>query len=186
MAQGEEGAGRPLEDYREYLRLLARLQLGPQLRGRLDPSDIVQEALLRAHEKRDQFRGRSEGERAAWLRAILATTLAAAVRRLGREPGEGARPLEAAVEESSARLEKWLESSEPAPGARLLHQEQLLRLAGALARLPEEQRTAIELRHLQGFSVPAISELTGRSVASVAGLLRRGLKRLRELLEEPS
>jgi RNA polymerase sigma-70 factor (ECF subfamily) len=186
MAQGEERAERPLEDYREYLRLLARLQLGPQLRGRLDPSDIVQETLLRAHEKRDQFRGQSEGERAAWLRAILANTLAAAVRRLGREPGNGAQSLEAAVEESSVRLEKWLESSEPAPGARLLRQEQMLRLADALAQLPDEQRTAIELRHLQGYSVPEISELTGRTIASVVGLLRRGLKRLRELLEEPS
>jgi RNA polymerase sigma-70 factor (ECF subfamily) len=182
MAQGQEGPQRPLEDYREYLRLLARLQLGPQLRNRLDPSDIVQETLLRAHEKRDQFRGQSEGERAAWLRAILANVLAAAVRRLGREPGAGPQALEVPVEESSARLEKWLESSDPGPGSRLLHQEQVLRLADALAQLPDEQRTANELRHLLGYSVPEISERTGRTVASVAGLLRRGLKRLRELL----
>jgi RNA polymerase sigma-70 factor (ECF subfamily) len=184
MTPDAAGPDRPLEDYREYLRLLARLQLGPRLRGRLDSSDIAQETLLKAHANRDQFRGKNEAERAAWLRAILANVLADAVRKLGREPGNGQQSLEVAVEQSSARLERWLESSEPAPGDRMLRQEQLVHLADALAQLPEEQRTAIELRHLQGYSVPAISELTGRSVASVAGLLRRGLKRLRMLLEE--
>jgi RNA polymerase sigma-70 factor (ECF subfamily) len=186
MTEEPAGRERPLEDYREYLRLLARLQLGPRLRGRLDSSDIAQETLLKAHANREQFRGKSEAERAAWLRAILANVLTDAVRNLGREPGDGPQSLEVAVEQSSARLERWLESNEPAPGDRMHRQEQMVRLADALARLPEEQRTAIELRHLQGLSVPAISQLTGRSVASVSGLLRRGLKRLRTLLEERS
>jgi RNA polymerase sigma-70 factor (ECF subfamily) len=186
MTQGPLGPERPLEDYREYLRLLARLQLDPQLRGRLDSSDIAQETLLKAHGHQDQFRGKSEAERAAWLRAILANTLADALRNLAREQGRVERSLEAALEESSVRLEHWLRSNEPAPGDHMLRQEQLLHLADALAQLPEEQRTSIELRHLQGYSVPDISELTGRSVASVSGLLRRGLKRLRQLLEECS
>ncbi len=187
MAEESKDPERPLEDYREYLRLLARLQLGPRLRGRLDSSDVAQETLLKAHARKEQFRGTTEAERAAWLRAILANVLADSVRKLGREPGDGEpQSLEAAVEQSSARVERWIESSEPSPGDRAVRQEQLVHLADALAQLPEEQRTAIELRHLQGYSVPAISELTGRSVASVAGLLRRGLQRLRTLLEERS
>jgi RNA polymerase sigma-70 factor, ECF subfamily len=52
--------------------------------------------------------------------------------------------------------------------------------------LPEEQRTAVELHHLKDESVTAIAEHLGRSEASVAGLLRRGLKKLRELLKEKS
>ena len=57
----------PVEAYTDYLRLLARLHPVPALQGKVDPSDVVQQTVLQAHARRDQFRGRSEGEWVAWL-----------------------------------------------------------------------------------------------------------------------
>ena len=84
MDQPAEEPGRTLERFRAYLRLLARLQLDPRLRPKIDPSDVVQQTLLHAYRGLDGFRGRSDGELAAWLRQILARNLAHAARDLAR------------------------------------------------------------------------------------------------------
>jgi RNA polymerase sigma-70 factor (ECF subfamily) len=173
---------RPLESYREYLHLVARLQLGPDLRGKLEPSDLVQQTLLKAHEKQEQFRGQTDAELGAWLRTILANELADGVRRL-KGAGERAQ-IERSLEDSAARLEAWLADESLSPAGKALHQEELLQLAEALARLPEDQRLAVELKHLHGCSVAEIGKLMGRSKESVGGLLRRGLKRLRDAMNE--
>lgn len=181
----QPGAGRPkLEQYRDYLLLLARVQIDPRLKAKLDPSDIVQETLLKAHQALDQFKGRSQSELAAWLRAILANTLADAVRKFTRQKGDLEHSLEMALEHSSARLEALLSSDEAAPDEQALRNEQLFRLAHALSQLPQEQRTALELKHLQGCSVAVIGQRMQRSRAAVVGLLYRGLKRLRQLFAE--
>ena len=86
--------------------------------------------------------------------------------------------------DSSARLEAWLAGEQSTPSQQVMRNEQLQRLASALAQLPDEQRMAVELKHLQGLTVAVVAERMGRSRASVVGLLFRGLKKLRELLPE--
>jgi RNA polymerase sigma-70 factor (ECF subfamily) len=186
MADSPEARGRLLEGFREYLRLLARLQLDPRLRAKLDPSDVVQQTLLEAYQALDQFQGGDEAALAAWLRQILTHNLADALRRYGTGARDVdlERSLEAALDESSARLEAWLAVEDSGPGRRAQRQERLLGLAQALARLPEDQRQAVDLKHLRGYTVAEVAREMGRSGAAVAGLLRRGLKRLRELLAE--
>lgn len=182
-----ETPGDDLEPFRSYLHLLARLRLDRRLQGKLDPSDIVQQTLLEAHQARDQFRGHGQAQRAAWLRQILARNLANAVRDLTRAKRDVALEcsLEAAVAESSARLEAWLAAEQSSPSEQAERNEQTVRLAQALAALPEAQRDVLVLRHLEGWSLAAISEHLGRSPSAVAGLLHRGLTQLRAVLHEP-
>jgi RNA polymerase sigma-70 factor (ECF subfamily) len=175
---------RPLEQYRDYLHLLARLQLEPRLQVKLDPSDVVQETLLKAHQAAGRFTGQSDADTAAWLHRILANTLTDALRRFTAATRDvhHERSLEAGVEESSARLEQWLISDQSSPIEKVLRQEQLLQLAEALAQLPDDQRQAVELMHLCGLPVKVVAEQMGCSAAAVGGLLRRGLKNLRQQL----
>jgi RNA polymerase sigma-70 factor (ECF subfamily) len=183
MSVPAKGSEWPLARYRGYLHLLARLQLDPRLRPQLDPSDVVQQTLMKAYEKLEQFRGQSEGELAAWLRQILANTMTDALRRGQAREGLG-RTLETAVEQSSIRLEAWLASEGSSPSQQAVRHEQLLRLSEALNKLPKDQQVAIELKHLQGYSVETISAQTGHTKSAVGGLLRRGMKHLREMMEE--
>src|SRR4051794_11308786 len=103
MGDHDEADGRPLERYPDYLLLLARLQLGRRLQAKLDPADLVQETWLKAHQQRQEFRGKTEQEWLAFLRRILANPLAAAVRYFERDKRDVGRQqaLAADVEQSS-------------------------------------------------------------------------------------
>jgi RNA polymerase sigma-70 factor (ECF subfamily) len=96
------------------------------------------------------------------------------------------RSLEEEFVRSSARLEAWLAGSESSPSQRASREEELLRVGEALERLSPSQREAIELHHLEGLTVPEVAEHLQCSRAAVAGLLRRGLKNLREHLTSTS
>ena len=184
VSSAANGMPRPLEQYRDYLGILARLHLDDHVRRELDPSDIVQQTLLKAHENLEDFRGRTDAELQAWLRAILSQQLAILARQRRRRKAR-TRSLEAALDQSSARLEALLAAEQSSPSQNIRQAEQLADLAMALAGLPEDQRAATELRYLQGLSVPEVARQMGRSTVSVTGLLYRGTQALRQKMREP-
>jgi RNA polymerase sigma-70 factor (ECF subfamily) len=186
MAQNDVDHGPALERFWEYLHLLGRLQLDARWQGKVDLSGVVQQTLLEAHQAWEQLRFWDEDRQAAWLRRALAHNLTDEVRKLGtarRDIGLE-HSLDQALEESSARLEAWLEDTGSSPNQRAERNEQLLALAAALAELPPDQRTAVEQRHLHGCSLEVVAKRMDRSKEAVAKLLFRGLKRLREALDE--
>ena len=184
MSARSPAPGIPWERYREYLRLLTRLQVPPRLRAKEDVSDVIQQTLLEAHTAAERLAQMDEPARVAYLRQMLAHNLAdlgrrfrAAARDVDRE-----RSLEAGLHDSSERLRSWLASEQSSPSQHAGRAEEALALAEVLTQLPDDQRTAVEMKHLQGCSVAEIAQALGRSETAVGGLLRRGLKRLRELL----
>jgi RNA polymerase sigma-70 factor (ECF subfamily) len=175
------------ERYYEYLHLLARLRWPASLRAKLDPSDIVQDALLRAHQHRKDLEDQPEPVRLAYLRRTLASTMVDAARHLGAGKRNAAleRSLEADLEKSTLRIEAWLAAEQSSPSAQAQQRETLVHLAEHLAKLPEDERTALELRYLSEVPLPLgeIAVQLGRPGAkAVAGLLARGLARLRKLM----
>jgi RNA polymerase sigma-70 factor, ECF subfamily len=182
--------GDDLERFRAYLGLLARMEVSPRLRDRVDLSGVVQQTLLEAHQalKEQPAREQSGQATATWLRSILSHNLADALRKLVASKRDVRREwsLDAALDQSASRLEHWLAVEQSSPSQRAIRQEELLKMAETLAELPEAQRRAIELHHLRGMPLAEIADELGSTKAAVAGLLHRGLKTLRTRLEGPS
>jgi RNA polymerase sigma-70 factor (ECF subfamily) len=182
----EAGLHEDPERWRDYLAVLAQVQLAPGLRGKIDLSGVVQQTLLEAFRDRPVLQGGPAAE-AAWLRQVLAHNLADEIRKLtaGRRDVTRERSLQAALQESSARLGDLLAAAQSSPSQRAGRDEDALRLAAALARLPEAQREALVLQHWHGWPLARIAEHLGRSRAAVAGLIKRGLEKLRQELPPP-
>ena len=120
MDQGGEGLYRPLEDYAEYLTLLARLQLDPRLGGKVDLSGVVQQTLLEAHQLLSQGQPVEPADLPPLLRRLLANNLADEARKartLKRDAGRE-QSLDDALERSSARLEAFLAAEQSSPSVR--------------------------------------------------------------------
>jgi RNA polymerase sigma-70 factor (ECF subfamily) len=174
-----------LEPFRNYLKVLADLHLDRKLRGKLDPSDVVQQTMLRAYSALSEVRDPRPDVLAAWLRRILASTLADAVKHYERDKRDVAleRSLGAELDRSASVFAAWLAADQTSPSGPAERNEELLRMVEALAELPELMREVVVLKHCQGWTLPQIAERIGRTVPSVASLLRRGLEELRNRLK---
>lgn len=177
--------GRLLESYRNYLRLLARVEVGQRLQAKVDASDLVQETMLEAHKSFAGFRGTSEAQFAAWLRQIMAAVLCNFLRRYLGTQGRDVRlerELAAQLDRSSQLLAGGLVDCHSSPSQQAARREQAVLLADALSELPEDYREVLVLRHLEGLSFPEISRRMDRSQDSVEKLWVRGLARLRQVM----
>ena len=175
-----------LEQYRDYLGLLGRLQLDEQLAGKVDVSGVVQTTMLEAHQQAAIWESLDEEARTAWLRRVFANNLLDEIRRFRAQSRDVSRehPLEQAMEQSASRLNDWLVAQQSSPSQKAMRSEQAVRLATALSCLTPPQREAIELHHLQGMPLAVVGEKMERDKGAVAALIFRGTKRLRELLGE--
>jgi RNA polymerase sigma-70 factor (ECF subfamily) len=182
-----EAIGQMLETCRGHLRTLARRQLSGRVAVRVDASDVVQQTFLEAHQSFEQFRGQAEPELVAWLEGILGHAVAKTIRRhvmAKKRAVQRERPLDA-VESNGSTPRHELDAGHSTPSQRAMRGEDEERLARALETLPEDQREAVHLRHLEGWSLADISRRLGRTSAATAGLIKRGMQALRKQLHPP-
>lgn len=180
--------GQLLEQYRGYLLMLAHRNLSPQLRRRVDPVDIVQVTFLEAKRDLGSFRGNTSGEFAAWLRGMLKNNVATAVTRhvmtqkrsLRREINADAK---AGNDSGGSPWISQLPGSTTSPSGVAIREEAAMALVEALHELPETQAEAIRLRYMEGLPLAQIVERMGKSETAVAGLLKRGLQKLRKVID---
>jgi len=181
----EVALGQLLESYAQYLELLARVQIGRRLQGKVDAGDIVQETFLEAHRQFGRFRGTSEAELVAWLRRILGGQLALTMRRFLGTKGRDItleRQLAGQIDQSSQALDRGLVASWSTPSQHASRREQAVLLAEALSLLPEDYREVIILRHLENLTFAEVAQRMSRSEDSVQKLWVRALANLRRSL----
>jgi RNA polymerase sigma-70 factor (ECF subfamily) len=172
------------ERYRAYLLLLARQHAVSNLRGKIDPSGIVQQTLLEAHAAAEQLDALDSMRRLVWLRTALARNLADEAKRFRTGKRDVGRECSLDVDASASRVEAWLAAQQSSPSQQVDRGEQLLRLADALSTLPDAQREAVERHYLLGEPVAAVAAAMGKTPAALAGLLKRGLQQLRSVLRD--
>lgn len=175
--------GRLLELYRNYLRLLARIEIGRKLQGKVDASDVVQEAFLDAHRYFPSFRGTAEPQLAQWLREILAGRLANQVRRYFGTKARDPRlevGLQADLDHSAVGLAAIPIDPHSSPSQQAARGEQVLVVTEAVSRLTDDYQTVIVLRHLEGLTFPQVAERMGRTVDGVEKLWTRAMVQLKK------
>jgi RNA polymerase sigma-70 factor (ECF subfamily) len=173
---------RAVEMLRPYLCVLARMHLDRRLWAKLDPEDLVQSTFQEALEHWDQFLGNGHLELKGWLRQMLLHNLWDAIRHFQQQKCDV--NLEQPLDHSSSRLMLSLAADQSTPSQRAADNEQLQRLADALLQLTDDQQQAVILHHLHSMKLAEVAVQLGRSLEATAGLVHRGLKKLKELLNE--
>jgi RNA polymerase sigma-70 factor (ECF subfamily) len=179
--QGDENAlGQLLDGHRAYLKMLAQRSISGRLEARVDASDLVQQTFLSAFRNIKEFTGDDEAQFVAWLRTIHQRNIHDTIRR-----NVHAQKRSIVNEQSldDSQLGEGSGSS-ASPSQRAMQGEQAVQLANALQTLPEDQREAVRLRHLEGWSLAQLAEHFKRSEDAVAALLKRGLENLRKRLRD--
>lgn len=174
-----------VQDYRAYLRMLARTMVGPGFDARFDASDATQLAMIEALETQHSFLGRTPEEFRGWLRRILINTVLTLRRKhtaakcdIGIEIA-----IATAIHRSSERLLQISDRGDP-PSAGVHREEDRLALWDAIDRLPQDQREAIVLVRIGELRPAEVSAILGKTEDAVASLVYRGQRQLRKLLDE--
>ena len=179
-----------LARHRSRLRKMVAVRLDQRIAGRVDPSDVVQDALAEAARRLPEYLQRRPIPFYPWLRQLAWNRLLdlyrfhvqGAKRAVGREADFAA----GLSEESVMALARGLVASGTTPSRHVLRDELRQRVRAALAQLPEHCREVLVMRHLEQLSIKEIAAITGVSEGTVKSRLFRGIEQLHRLLDDES
>jgi RNA polymerase sigma-70 factor (subfamily 1) len=147
--------------------------------GRIDASDIVQLTYVTALQSFSQFTGSRQGEFCAWLYTVHDRVVQRVARDHVRTQKRSVQREERKTDSHLGQLGVIVDST---ASQKVVHQESLVKLTLSMDALPEDQREAVRLRYCEGWPLERIAREMNRTMPSVAGLLKRGLKTLRARL----
>jgi RNA polymerase sigma-70 factor (ECF subfamily) len=181
-----EALGELLVRYRDHLRSIADRQLGGRIARRVDASDVVQQTCLEAQRDFRDFLGSSEPELVAWFERILERNVTQVIRdhALIQKRAVNRERSRDDSRDSQGNQANQLAADQSSPSQRAMRGEAVEQLARAIDQLPAGQREAVRLRYLEGRSLAEIAKQLDRNTTAAAGLLKRGMTKLREILRE--
>jgi RNA polymerase sigma-70 factor (ECF subfamily) len=186
--------GSLIDLYRNYLQLIAQVRMHRCLQSRLNPSDVIQEAMIKAWNNFGQFHGKTESELMAWLRSIVLHAIKSAVEHEIKTAKRSIRrevPLDkilAELDSSARQIAAVIVSPISSPSDQAERRELAVIVADRIARLPENYRELVVLRNLEGASFEEIAARFGKSVGAVRAMWARAVVKLHEIaaeLEQP-
>jgi RNA polymerase sigma-70 factor (ECF subfamily) len=173
--------------YRKRLKQMVRLRLNRRLQGRLDDSDIVQEAFLEAAKRLPEYLASKPLPFFLWLRHLTGEKLIDAHRRhlgakmrdAGQEVSLHRGPMPAA---SSASLAAQLLGRLTSPSQAAIKAETRLRVQEVLNNMDPLDREILSLRHFEQLSNPEVAQTLGLNESTASSRYLRALKRLKDEL----
>lgn len=182
-AGDRDALGELIEQHRDRLLAMTGGRVDGRLGARVGASDIVQQTCLSVFRNFDRFEGDDEAQFDVWIQRIHEQNVKNVVRdHVGAQRRAVGR--EAGPPNESGGGERAGDGATPSQHA--MQNERATQLAMILEKLPEDQREAVRLRHLEGWSLMNIAEHMQRSEAATVGLVKRGMQRLRALLAKDS
>jgi len=178
-----------LEKERARLRRIVTLRIDPRLGARVDASDVVQETVLEASERLDEFLRSAAVPFAVWLRFLACQKLAQFHRKhLGAGKRDARREVflddsAAPVANTATLAGAMVRASQTSPSGAAARAEEVARVRVALDRLSPEDRSVLVLRHFERWSNQEIARILGLSEGGASLRYSRAALRLRQLLE---
>ena len=191
VAQAARGEARAVQDlmdrHRDRLRRMIEVRLDPRVAPRVDPSDIVQETLLTAHQRLNDYLATQSVSFYVWLRQLATSRLIDLhrhhVRTQRRSVAREQRWSPTSLSDDSAMcLISQLPGAEASPSEQILRQELLRRVRYAMEQLAPTDREILIMRHLEELSVRHVAEVLDISEGTVKSRHFRALAKLQRLL----